>query len=89
MPFAPAYENLSANTTAPAEDAVAVVANNGTDISPVPRAVYVGTAGNVVVDTWGGSTDVTFKNVPAGTTLPIRPKRVKTTSTAADMVALY
>lgn len=54
-----------------------------------PRGIYVGTSGNVAVD-FGDGTAVVFANVPSGTTLPIRVKLVKDTSTtASNIVALY
>lgn len=53
------------------------------------RAVYVGGAGNMVaVDADGTAT--TFTAVPAGTTLPIRVRRINNTNTTATaMVAIY
>lgn len=53
------------------------------------RAVYVGGAGNVVCDFADGTADVVFTAVPVGTILPVQPLRIKTTSTATLMVALY
>lgn len=53
------------------------------------RALYVGVAGNVTVLSAGGAA-VTFSGVPAGVILPIRCKRVNSTSTTAtNIVALY
>ena len=53
------------------------------------RALYVGTGGNLSLDV-GNSTAVVFVGVTAGTVLPIRVKRVRSTSTtASNIVALY
>lgn len=52
------------------------------------RALWVGTGGDVVVDDAFGHTDITFTNVPDGTLLPICAYRVKTTTTASEIVAL-
>lgn len=53
-----------------------------------PRALYVGGAGDVVVRTMHGHT-VTFKSVPAGTTLPIAVDAVvRTNTTATNILAL-
>ncbi|MEN9807768.1 MAG: hypothetical protein RL756_2288 [Pseudomonadota bacterium] len=54
----------------------------------VPRALYVGTAGSVVVQLVGDSGTVTFAGVPAGAVLPIRPQRVLAATTASDIVGL-
>lgn len=56
----------------------------------VTRAIYVGTAGDLKVKRLGGTQrDVTFKNVPAGTILPIRVVQVYNNgTTASDIVGL-
>jgi hypothetical protein len=52
-------------------------------------ALYVGGAGNVVMVTEGGDT-VTFTGVPAGTTLVIRFKQIRSTdTTATNMVRMW
>jgi hypothetical protein len=47
--------------------------------------LYVGGTGNVSVITIGGD-QLTFAGVPAGTTLPIQVKRLRSTSTTATLV---
>lgn len=79
--------------TRPAATTAAVTASNGTDISKVdgfyPRALYVGTGGDVAVVTPDGAVS-TFKNVASGSVLPVQTRRVNSTNTtAADIVALY
>jgi len=70
-------------------NAIAVTPNNSTDISPAPcRALYIGTAGTLKVDTAQGAT-VTFGNVAVGV-LDLAVKRVHSTGTgASNIVALY
>lgn len=75
---------VSANATAPAWDAIAIV---NTDPIPTTRAVYVGTAGALVVTMASGRT-ATFLNVPSGI-FPIQITGVQGGSTAADLWALY
>jgi len=59
------------------------------------RSLYIGTSGNVAVimaeeHLEGGTTVITYKNVPAGTILPYRVSQVRSTgTTAADIVALF
>jgi hypothetical protein len=73
----------------PAQSHVAVTKSDETVYEPMLRALYVGTAGNVAItDLYG--TAVTYKNVPAGTFLPIVAKQVLSTgTTASDLVGLY
>lgn len=74
--------------TSPASNYAAVTPHASTEFTYVCRYLYVGTAGNLVAVTPGGS-EVTFANVPAGTLLPIKAIRVDDTSTASDIVALW
>lgn len=71
----------------PAVKAIAISADAGNDLATKPaRGLYVGTAGDIIVDMLAGDTEVTFKNVPAGTILPIQINRLRQGS---DCVALY
>ena len=75
--------------TSPADNAAAVTPSDSTDLAFTSRALYVGGAGNIVVTMAGGG-DVTFTAVPAGSILPIRVSRVKSTSTTAtSIINLY
>lgn len=74
----------------PANEAQPVVPSDTADLPRVTRSLYVGTAGNIVMQ--GGDDDAprTWKNVPAGSFLPFRAKRIMATgTTAADILALY
>lgn len=76
-------------SAASAEGFFAVTPSDTANFSFTVRGIYVGTAGNVVAVTEGG-TAVTFSNVPAGTILPVRANRVNSTSTtASNLVGLY
>lgn len=74
-----------------AESARAVTTHDTNALSPDrPRALFVGTGGNLTLRMPGDTADVILKNVPSGTTLTIRPSHVRATgTTAADIVALY
>ena len=56
----------------------------------IPGAVlYIGTGGNIKVDTVSGDT-VTFKNIADGSVLAVQVKKVYNTGTSAsDIIALY
>jgi hypothetical protein len=65
-----------------------VTPHDSTELDPTPRALWVGTGGDVVGRLAGDSADRTFSNVPDGTLLPFRFKLIKTASTADDMVGV-
>lgn len=70
------------------QDAAVVAPNDSVDIARPANAIYVGTAGNIVLRTMGGTT-LTFLAVPAGI-LDVQTARIlNTNTTAAGIVALY
>lgn len=90
MPAADPFAFHQDGLTAPAENAVAVTPSNSTDLTTATRALYIGGAGNISVETVGGQSSVVFVGLAAGTVLPLRVTRVNSTSTTAtSIVALY
>jgi hypothetical protein len=83
------YGSYLSGLDSPALGAASVTPSDSTDLSTWARSLYVGGAGNINVVTVNGST-VLFSSVPAGFILPVRVKRVLSTSTTAtNIVALY
>lgn len=80
------FVSHSKGLESPASKGVAVTTHDTNELDPIPRAIYVGGAGNIVATMDG--VDVTFVGVQAGSVLPIRPTKIKTASTATSMVAL-
>lgn len=76
--------------TGPATRAQSMTPNDTDDIEAgdMPRAIWVGGAGNLAVVMADGQT-VTFEAVPAGFMLPIRIKRLLTSTTASAIVGLW
>lgn len=66
----------------PIENIASVTPNDSADLAFVTRAIIVGVAGNVTVDTAGGSSNVAFY-AAAGVPIPIRATRIYSTGTAA------
>ncbi len=66
----------------------AVTPHDSTNFTELPKAIYIGGAGNLVAV---GDDDATAPfAVTAGQTLPIRPKRINSTNTTATgIIALY
>lgn len=54
----------------------------------LPRGIWVGTGGDLVVNFADSDTDVTLTNVPDGCELVYQLRRIKTATTAQDIVAL-
>jgi hypothetical protein len=77
------------SVTAPARKVVAVAPHDSNPLPDVSKALYVGTAGDVVLQGVGGGPDVTLKNVPAGTVLAIRATHVRNTGTSAQNIVAF
>ena len=78
----------SADATVAAKRAVAVTPSDST-IIPVTRSLYLGTGGNLQVRMAENQSLITFTNVAAGI-FPVQVDQVYSTSTtAANIVALY
>lgn len=79
------FETLAPGLEAPAGEFVEVVPNDVTNLANPSRYLYVGGTGDIVAVDLLGNT-VTFKNVVAGTVLPIRAVRVDATGTTATSI---
>ena len=74
----------------PARNHAAVVTHNTNPLATVPKALFVGTGGNIALRAVDATADVLFKNLPSGSILPVRAQYVRTTNTtAADIVAIF
>ncbi|KEO88621.1 hypothetical protein EH31_16835 [Erythrobacter longus] len=77
------------SVTSPAREWFDIVPNDNSDLSFVPKAIFVGTGGDLVVSSASTNTEVIFRNVPSGSVLDIRPAAVRETgTTATDLVGL-
>lgn len=73
----------------PARSALAAVPADGIPLASIPKAVFVGTAGDLTLRAVDDSQPVTFRNLAAGTILPVRAAEIRATgTTAADLVLL-
>jgi hypothetical protein len=83
------FSDYPTSLTAPARDAAAIVPSDALDLAVLPRALFVGQTGDVAARLAGGQT-VIFRNVQAGSVLPVRVARLNATgTTATDIVALW
>ena len=75
---------------APAVRAAAVAPHDVNALAEVPKALFVGTGGDLTMRGAEGAADVLFRNVPAGAVLPFRALYVRASGTTAqDIVALF
>jgi hypothetical protein len=74
--------------TGPYANALPVTPADVGSLPATTRALWIGGAGNVTVDTLGGQT-VTLTAVAAGTLLPLQVSRVRAATTATLVVALW
>ena len=84
-----AFSRQADSAEAPSAHPFAVVPSNAAPLAMIPKALYIGTGGTLVLRTASGTADVTFKNLGDGQILPVRAQFVRATdTTAADIVAL-
>lgn len=84
------FEDRLDSVSSPATRAVAVVPDDANPLADIPKALFVGGGGTVVVRGSGGGDDVAFRNVADGSVLPFRARFVRATGTSAtDILALY
>jgi len=73
-----------------AADAATVTPTDDVELDPIPRALWVGTAGNLTVILKNMSTTIAFNNIQAGTMIELEAKEVRATgTTASDIVAVW
>lgn len=85
MPATDDFSRFQLSNISPLTHAVAVTPHDTNELSSVTRALYVGFGGNLKVTMQNGG-DVTFVDVPTGTTLPIRCTKVFNTGTVASSI---
>ncbi|MEP1422971.1 MAG: hypothetical protein ABJK59_14485 [Erythrobacter sp.] len=77
------------SVTSPSRDWFNIAPSDNTELGFIPKAIYVGAGGDLVVSSSRTNTEVTFRNVPSGAILDIRPAAVRQTgTTATDLVGL-
>lgn len=82
-----AFETDYVNLTSPAVSHYTVVPSDSADLPARPRALYVNASGSAVLQDQDGN-NVSY-DLAAGTVLSLRPIRVLSTGTTAQLVAWY
>ena len=84
------FSTLGDSPSAPSTYALAVTPHDSNALTDIPKALFVGTGGNIMMRGKNGAADQLWKNVPSGAILPFRAQYVRATgTTAADLLALY
>ena len=88
--MADTFATLGDTPGAPATFALAIVPHDSNPLANIPKALFVGTGGDITMRGVHGAADQIWKNVASGALLPFRAQYVRATGTAAaDMLALY
>lgn len=83
------FSDYPTTLTAPAREAAVIAPDDATDLTLLPRAIYVGQTGNLSLRLPGGQS-VIFVNVQGGSFLPVRAVGVNATgTTAGGLIALW
>ena len=73
----------------PGKNAYAMTKHDTNEVANVTRYVYVGGTGDITCVLAGDTAEVTFKAVPVGAILPIRIKKLLTSTTATLLIGIY
>ncbi len=74
----------------PATNSFAITPNNTNELTYITRAIYTGSGGNIKCLLKGDSTPQVFANVPTGSMLPLRVKKIYAEeTTATNILGLY
>lgn len=80
------FESISDSPDQPARNVSAVTPDDVIPLANVSKALYIGTAGTVVLRAVDDSADATFVGLQAGQTLPVRASHVRATGTTAGNI---
>ena len=83
------FEDFTSDLVAPAREGAEIAPDDGKDLPALPRAIWIGGGGALSMVMADGGT-VLLVGVPAGSLLPLRPRRIRATGTSATkLVALW
>lgn len=79
------YQTSAVGKTDPAEDGFSITPDDNSNLPEYTRGIYIGGAGDIVIQTKKG-TELYFVGCLAGTFLPIRAKKVLSSSASSPTV---
>ncbi len=84
------FANSADQIIAPATRAVTIMPDDSVALSEVPKAIYAGSGGTIVMRGVRDSGDSVWSHIPAGSVLPFRATHIRATGTSATgILALY
>ncbi|MBX9796006.1 hypothetical protein [Sphingomonas sp.] len=85
-----AFAGRADHVAAPATRAVPVVPSDTAALAEIPKALYVGAGGNLVLRGSGDTADSEWRGVPSGSIIPLRARHIRASGTTASAIlALY
>lgn len=83
------FETFRSALESPGESGFAITPDDDNDLSQITRGIYVGGTGDISLILKDDATAVTLHRVVAGTVLPLRARRIRSTdTTATNLVGL-
>lgn len=83
------FDSALDSVIAPARNCFSIVPHDTVELTFLPKAIYVGSTGDIVARAVDSSSDVTFRNVAAGSILDVRLIAIRATgTTASDLLGL-
>lgn len=81
------FKTQSDAAFAPSRAPYAIVPSDDAQLALVPKGIYVGTGGDIVLRGVDGAADVTYRNLPDASYVAVRALYVRATgTTATDLV---
>ncbi|MCC6827737.1 MAG: hypothetical protein IT550_05865 [Novosphingobium sp.] len=88
MPTSDPFSTHADSAFSSARAPYAVVPHDANPLPIVPKGIYVGTGGDVVLRGVAGAADVTYRNLPDASYIAVRASHVRATgTTASNLVA--
>ncbi|PZQ62116.1 MAG: hypothetical protein DI544_03810 [Sphingomonas taxi] len=77
------FQNHADSATAPSTAPFAILPDDASPLPQVPKGIYVGVGGTVVLRGVGAAEDVTYRNLPDASYIAVRAAYVRATGTTA------
>lgn len=81
------FDTMSDSPELPSRTPFTIVPDDSAALPQVVKGIYVGTGGTVVLRGVGGTSDVTYRNLPDASYIGVRASHIRATgTTATDLV---